>query len=68
MDIKKTMQGDTSKLLRDKIINRTVSIINSSSIIKDKGQYKINKRLVVTYKITEYGWKIAQEYRLLAKS
>ena len=56
-EVKKTMQGDTAKLLRDRMIIRIVS----KPVKRDP--YKIN-RIIVSYRITEYGWKLAHAYQL----
>jgi hypothetical protein len=59
IEVKKTMQGDTAKLLRDRMIIRIVS-----KPVK-RNPYIVN-RIIVSYRITEYGWKLAHAYKLLA--
>jgi hypothetical protein len=56
-DVKKTMQSDTSKLIRDRMIRRLVT----KPFPKDP---HIINRIIVWYEITEYGWKIIDADRL----
>jgi hypothetical protein len=56
-DVKKTMQSDTSKLIRDRMIQRFVT----KPYPRDP--YSIN-RIIVWYEITEYGWKMIDADRL----
>jgi hypothetical protein len=56
-DVKKTMQSDTSKLIRDRMIQRSVT----KPFPKDP---HIINRIIVWYEITEYGYKIIDADRL----
>jgi len=56
-DVKKTMQSDTAKLVRDRMIKRIVT----KPFPRDS--YGIN-RIIVSYEITPYGWEIISAYKL----
>jgi hypothetical protein len=56
-DVRKTMQGDIAKLIRDRTVERIIIRQNKQNV------YGSN-RIVTYYKLTEYGWKIIEGYRL----
>ena len=59
-EVKKTMQGDTSKLIRDNMIER---IITRPKDIP-RSEYISRPRLITSFRITEYGWNIINDYKL----
>ena|SRR5215216_6712072 len=58
-ETKKTMQGDTSKLIRDNMIER---IITRPKDIP-RSEYISRPRLITSFRITEYGWKVIEDYQ-----
>ena|SRR5688572_2456527 len=60
-EVRKTMQGDVSKLIRDRTIQR---IIIRPKLSPANYSTATLPRLVTTFKITEYGWKVIDGYRL----
>jgi hypothetical protein len=60
-DVRKTMQGDIAKLIRDRTVER---IIIRPSTKHTNICHGSSNRLITIYKLTEYGWKIIEGYRL----
>ena len=58
-DVKKTMQGDTAKLVRDRVITKTIKQLRNPSGVKI-----FPTQLEVTFKITKYGIEVARRYKL----
>src|SRR5688500_7716804 len=56
-DVRKTMQGDVSKLIRDKMIKRVIT--------RPPTRLPPNNRLITTFHITEYGYKNIHESQQL---
>src|SRR5215216_952287 len=59
-EVKKTMQGDTSKLIRDNMIERIITRPTNIA----RSEYISRPRLITSFRITEYGWNIIYDYKL----